>query len=109
MTRGVRHTSGRVTTLAENYWPIRAATRYSFAIAAVAFAFLVKLWLVPLTGRGAPFVLFFAAVMTVSLLAGGGAGIFALLLSLPLGAYTFSVDAGYPASRGRVSIVVVRS
>ena len=37
--------------------------RYAFSLAAVTGAFALKLWLIPLTGRGAPFVVFFAAVM----------------------------------------------
>src|SRR5262249_10740738 len=70
--------------------------RYFFAITAVASTFALKLWLIPLTGTGAPFVLFFAAVMATSLLAGVGPGVCALLLRLPLGPYMFVICAGYP-------------
>jgi PAS domain S-box-containing protein len=41
-------------------------------------------------------VLFFAAVLVTSLIAGVGPAICAALLSVPLGAYTFLVRAGYP-------------
>jgi PAS domain S-box-containing protein len=70
--------------------------RYLFAIATVASTFALRIWLVPLTGTGAPFVLFFAAVLVTSLFAGVGPGICALLISLPLAAYTFVMRAGYP-------------
>jgi PAS domain S-box-containing protein len=69
--------------------------RYLFGIAAVAGVFALRIWLIPLTGTGAPFVLFFAAVLVTSLFAGVGPAICAVLLSMPLGAYTFVVGAGY--------------
>jgi PAS domain S-box-containing protein len=70
--------------------------RYLFAIALVAGTFALRLWLIPLTGTGAPFVLFFAAVLVISLAAGIGPGIFAIVISVPLEAYTFATRAGYP-------------
>src|SRR5689334_13106953 len=70
--------------------------QYLFAIAAVASVFALRIWLIPFTGTGAPFVLFFAAVLVTSLLAGVGPAICAVLLSLPLATYTFVVRAGYP-------------
>src|SRR5262249_4603937 len=70
--------------------------RYLFSIAAVLIPFGLRIWLNPLTGTGAPFVLFFAAVVVTSLFAGVGPGICAMLLSLPLAANTFVVHAGYP-------------
>jgi PAS domain S-box-containing protein len=73
----------------------KAIVRYLFGIAAVAIAFGLRIWFIPLTGTGAPFVLFFAAVLVTSLFAGVGPGICAVLLSLPLAAYTFVVRAGY--------------
>jgi PAS domain-containing protein len=69
---------------------------YLFGIAAVASAFALRISLIPLTGSGSPFVLFFAAVLVTSLFAGVGPGICAVLLSIPLSAYTFEVSAGYP-------------
>jgi PAS domain S-box-containing protein len=69
--------------------------RYLFGIAAVASVFALRIWLIPLTGTGAPYVLFFAAVLVTSLFAGVGPAICAVLLSMPLGAYTFVAGAGY--------------
>src|SRR5215470_19530207 len=83
----------------ESYFNVllqKPVVRYFFAIAAVAITFALRIWLIPLTGTGAPFVLFFAAVLATSLLAGVGPGICAVLLSVPLAAYTFVVRAGYP-------------
>jgi PAS domain S-box-containing protein len=74
----------------------KTAVRYLFGIAAVAITFGLRIWLSPLTGTGAPFALFFAAVLATSLFAGVGPGIGAVLLSLPLGTYAFVVRAGYP-------------
>jgi PAS domain S-box-containing protein len=71
------------------------AFRYFFGIVAVAAVFALRLWLIPLTGTGAPYVLFFAAVLGTSLLAGVGPAMCAVLISMPLGAYTFVVGAGY--------------
>jgi PAS domain S-box-containing protein len=69
--------------------------RYLFGIAAVAIVFALRVWLVRLTGTGAPFVLFFGAILATSLFAGVGPAILAVLLSMPLGAYTFVMGAGY--------------
>jgi hypothetical protein len=77
-----------------------AIFRYLFGIAAVASAFVLRIWLIPLTGTGVPFVLFLAAVLVTSLFAGVGPAICTVLLSMPLGA-PFVVGAGYalvPAS-----------
>ena len=73
-----------------------AVTRYLFALAAVVSALALRLLLSPLTGRGAPFVIFFGAVLVSSLYAGTGPGLVTLALSLPLAAYMFVVRAGYP-------------
>jgi len=70
--------------------------RYLFAIVTVASTFALRLWLIPLTGTGAPFVLFFAAVLVTSLFAGIGPGACALVTSLPLAVYMFVTRAGYP-------------
>jgi PAS domain S-box-containing protein len=73
-----------------------AAPRYLVALAAVVTAFALRLLLTPLTGTGAPFALFFAAVLVTSLYVGAGPGLFALVTSLPIAAYVFVVRAGYP-------------
>ena len=61
--------------------------RYLFAVATVASTFALRMWLIPFTGTGTPFVLFFAAVLVTSLMAGVGPGICAVLISVPLAAY----------------------
>jgi len=73
--------------------------RYAFAVVMVAVAFGLRKILEPVTGTGAPFVLFFAAVVVTSLWAGPWPGVCATLLSAPLGAYGFVVRAGYPPSQ----------
>src|SRR5215472_4686082 len=80
--------------------------RYVLAMAMVAGAFAARLGFIPLTGTDTPFVFFFAAIMATSLLAGVGPGIFALLLSLPLGARWFVIRAGYPVSQAVVQLLL---
>src|SRR5215467_3628548 len=70
--------------------------RYLFGLVAVAITFALGISLMPLTGTGAPFVLFFTAVLAISLIAGVGPGICAVLVSLPLTASTFVVRTGHP-------------
>jgi PAS domain S-box-containing protein len=84
----------RVNSLFQN-----TVFRYLFGIAVVAGVFALRIWLIPVTGTGAPYVLFFAAVLATSLSAGVGPAICAVLLSMPLGAYTFVVGAGYSISQ----------
>src|SRR5262249_2438799 len=69
--------------------------RYLFGILAIAITFALRISLIPVTGTGTPFVLFFTAVLATSLIAGVGPGICAVVLSLPLASYTFVVR-GYP-------------
>jgi PAS domain S-box-containing protein len=73
-----------------------AVARYLAALGAVVTAFALRILLTPLTGTGAPFVLFFAAVLVTSLYLGTGPGLVALVTSLPIAAYMFVVRAGYP-------------
>ena len=87
----------RVGTLFHNTF-----VRYLFAIATVASTFALRLWLVPFTGTGAPFVLFFAAVLVTSLVAGIGPGICAIVISVPLAVYTFVTRAGDPPFQAAV-------
>ena len=49
-----------------------AAARYAFAIGSVTAAFLLRSALMPLTGRAAPFVLLYPALLATSLYAGVG-------------------------------------
>jgi PAS domain S-box-containing protein len=73
--------------------------RYAFGVVMVAVAFGLRKLLEPVTGTGAPFVLFFGAVVVTSLLAGPWPGVCVTLLSAPLGAYSFVFRAGYPPSQ----------
>jgi PAS domain S-box-containing protein len=68
--------------------------RYLFAIVTVASTFALSLRLIPLTGAGAPFVLFYTAVLVTSLFAGAGPGLCALLIGLPLAVSMFVTRAG---------------
>ena len=90
MDCGIPSMEARVGTLFHNTF-----VRYLFAIATVASTFALRLWLIPFTGTDAPFVLFFAAVLVTSLVAGIGPGICAIVISVPLAAYTFVTRAGY--------------
>src|SRR5262245_546419 len=81
----------RVGTLFHNTF-----VRYLFAIATVATTFALASWLIHFAGTGAPFVLFFGAVLVISLAAGIGPGICVVVLSVPVAAYTFATRAGYP-------------
>ena len=75
--------------------PRSTAARYAFGLMTVALAFGIRMVLIPVTGAGAPFVLFFAATLITAIAAGPGPALAALLLSLPLGATTFVLHAGY--------------
>src|SRR5262245_40106470 len=86
----------RVGTLLQN-----TLIRYLFAIVTVASTFALGSWLIPFTGN-APFVLFFAAILVTSLVAGIGPGICAILISVPLAAYTFVTSAGDPPLQAAV-------
>ena len=69
-----------------------AVVRYLVALGAIVTAFALRILLAPLTGSGAPFVLFFAAVLITTLYVGTGPGLVALVTSLPIATYmrTFS-------------------
>ncbi len=77
----------------------RVFLRYGLAVALVAAAAAVRMFLDPITGSGAPFVLFFGAVAAASLLAGPGPGLLATLLSIPLGARGFLASHGNSQSQ----------
>ena len=77
----------------------RGSVRYGLAVASVALAFVVRLLAEPVTGTGAPFVLFFAAVLVTNILAGAGPGLLATLLSVPLACREFIVRAGFHPSQ----------
>jgi PAS domain S-box-containing protein len=73
--------------------------RYAFSAGAVAVALGLRLLLTPLTGPGAPFVLFLAAALVTSLVAGLGPALLSLAISLPVATALFVVSAGYPLSQ----------
>ena len=76
---------------------IRSALgRYSFAIAMVLAGLGLRLLLTPLTGRGAPFALFFSAALVTSFVAGVGPALLVVAISVPLALYLFVLPAGYP-------------
>lgn len=80
--------------------PIRSTTgRIAFALCAVAATFALRLLLLPVTGKGAPFVLFFAATLLTSVFAGARPALLSLALTLPLATYEFVVRAGYPVGQ----------
>ena len=70
--------------------------RYLVALGAIVAAVAVRVLLMPVTGTGAPFILFFAAVLVTSLSVGTGPGLVALVTSLPIASYLFVVHGGYP-------------
>jgi len=76
--------------------------RYLFAITTVASTFALRQWLVPFTGTDAPLMLFFATVLVISLVAGIGPGICAVVISVPCAAYTFVMGAGDSPLQGVV-------
>ncbi len=76
-----------------------ALARYAFGFAMVVAALALRLLLEPLTGTGAPFVLFFGATLVTSLVAGVGPAILTLVISLPVAVAVFVVPAGYPVSQ----------
>src|SRR5436190_16454515 len=73
-----------------------AVARYLVALGAVVTALALRVLLTPLTGAGATFVLFFAAVLVTSLYVGTGPGLVALVTSVPVAAYMFILRAGHP-------------
>jgi PAS domain S-box-containing protein len=68
---------------------------YALAAMAVSAAFGARMILEPVTGTGAPYVLFFGAIVATGLWVGAGPGILATMLSAVLGAYAFIVRAGF--------------
>jgi PAS domain S-box-containing protein len=70
--------------------------RYAFAVGAIGTAVVLRMALVPLTGRGAPYILIFAAMLAISLYAGVGPALLGLALSLPFARATFLMPGGHP-------------
>jgi PAS domain S-box-containing protein len=76
--------------------PRRVLSRYALGIVLVAAALGLRLLLAPLTGAGAPFVIFFGAVLITGLLAGTGPGLLCLALGVPIATGLFVLPQGYP-------------
>ena len=72
--------------------------RICFAPIVVMLAFAFRMAAVPFTGRGAPYVLFFGAILMCSFSIGSWSGICALLLSAPLATYFFVFQNGFATS-----------
>ncbi len=77
----------------------RALVRYGFGLIMAGLAIALRLLLAPLTGDGAPFLLFVSATAITGLLAGTGPGLCVLILSTSLGSYLFIVRDGVPVSQ----------
>jgi signal transduction histidine kinase len=73
--------------------------RYLTAVLFVLGALILRLFLLPFTGTGVPFVLFFGAVLTSSLYGGPFPGLLATALSAPIGAYFFVIHSDYSTSQ----------
>ncbi len=82
------------------------AVRYGLALVSVVVAFALRKALEPATGTGAPFVLFFGAIVSTAIIAGAGPALLAILLSAPLAAYEFVVRAGYRPSQAAVQALL---
>jgi signal transduction histidine kinase len=76
-----------------------AIARYAVASGAVAGALGLRMLVEPLTGIGAPWVVFFSAVVVASLYGGIGPGLYATALSGPIAAYFFVLPAGHTLSQ----------
>jgi PAS domain S-box-containing protein len=93
-------TGAQTPRLARRSGPLhRPAVRYLFAAATVALALGMTLMIVPLTERGAPFVLFLVATLATGLFAGLGPGLLTVLAGVPLATLLFVVPSGYSASQ----------
>jgi PAS domain S-box-containing protein len=76
--------------------PRSKAARYALGVVAVLAALTLRILLTPLTGRGAPFVIFFGATLLTSLLAGAGPAALCFALSVPIAVRLFVLPEGYP-------------
>ena len=84
----------------------RGVIHYLIACAAVAVAATLRLALVPLTGLGAPWVVFFTAVVLVALYLGRGPALLATLLGALTAMVMFVLPSGYSVSQAVVQAVL---
>ncbi|HVP13082.1 MAG TPA: DUF4118 domain-containing protein [Phycisphaerae bacterium] len=84
------------------------AWRYVLAVAVVALATLIRIWLGRAYGLTAPFVLHYPAVLLAATIAGGGPGLLATALSAFATAYWVFPPAGFgiEASEDRIALVL---
>jgi PAS domain S-box-containing protein len=85
---------------------LRSSLCYLYAFLTVAAALGIRILLVPWTGQGAPFVLFFGAVVISGFLWGAGPSIMSGVIAAPIAAYLFVYRAGYTVSQTAVQTVV---
>jgi PAS domain S-box-containing protein len=71
------------------------AVRCAFAVAAVAFAGLLRWWLIQSFGPMPLFVTFYPSILLVATIAGGGPGILTTLLSALVADYWFIAPIGF--------------
>ncbi|MFL5813418.1 MAG: ATP-binding protein [Bdellovibrionia bacterium] len=79
---------------------------YFYALLVVTVALGTRLLLLPLTGPGAPFILFSAAVLISSFYWGVGPGVLAAAVSTPLAAFLFVYQAHYSPLQAMAQITV---
>ena len=79
---------------------------YLIALAAIAVAALLRLALTPLTGLGAPWVVFFTAIVLVALYVGRGPALLATALGAVVAVVMFVLPAGYSVSQASVQAVL---
>lgn len=73
---------------------------YGMAVAITALAALVRVLLLPWTGQGAPYLVFFGAVLAVSYNFGPGPGVLSSLLGAYIGPLFFGFHANHVAPNG---------
>jgi PAS domain S-box-containing protein len=89
---------GRVTRVFSAPFEGRFA-RYALAVVGVAVTLGLRKLTEPLTGAGAPFVLFFGAVLVTTLTMGAGPSVLATLLSCVVGVREYALRPGYRPSQ----------
>jgi len=95
-----------VDRVRQRFVPRSTVARFTFGIALVAVATLLRLLLAPLTGAGAPYFLYFSAALVTALVAGVGPAILTLAISVPLATMLFVVPAGYSVAQVAVQAML---
>jgi signal transduction histidine kinase len=79
--------------------PESTLAKYLIGAGTALFALAIRLALTPYTGAGAPFLIFFGAVLISSLIGGRGPGMLSAIIGAPMGTYFFVLPAGYPLNQ----------